>query len=370
MEAQMSTRRFSLALFLLTAPCFTLGCASDPKSNIWTNRPDPNAPPEGSPVALHGKLQVVGTQLQDEAGAPVQLKGVSSTNWETIPYGESKPALAYMRDNWKLSVIRAAMGVDSGTVSYLSNPTGAQSKVDEIVRHAIELGVYVLVDWHTEEAISQQAKAVAFFTAMAKEYAAFPNVIWEPYNEPNGPKGARYTWAQIKPYHEAVVAAIRAEDPDNLIVLGTPTWSQDVDQAALDPVAGTNLLYTLHFYSCTHAKQFRDKGDVAIAAGLALFVTEFGATYSDGGLAQNSHTYVCEDEANLWFAWMAQNNISGAAWKLDQCSDSSCILSSKAPLDGPWPDDMLSSDVGGAISPTGTGIAGGHGFFVVNWIRQ
>jgi hypothetical protein len=67
---------------------------------------------------------------------------------------------------------------------------------------------------------------------------------------------------------------------------------------------------------------------------------------------------------------MAQNNISGVAWKLDQYSDSSCILSSKAPLDGPWPDDMLSSDVGGAISPTGTGIAGGHGLFVVNWIRQ
>jgi endoglucanase len=366
MDAQVRTYTLSIAVFM--APWLTLACATDPTQGVpWTPPPVDTAAPEGSPVALHGKLKVVGTQLQDEAGAPVQLKGVSSTNWETIPYGESKPALAYMRDNWKLSVIRAAMGVDTGSAIYLSNPTGAQSKVDEIVRHAIELGVYVLVDWHTEEAISQQAQAVAFFSAMAQTYGAYPNVIWEPYNEPAGPKGARYTWAQIKTYHEAVVAAIRAVDPDNLIVLGTPNWSQYVDEAALDPVLGTNLLYTLHFYSCTHPQWLRSRGDTAIAAGLALFVTEFGATYSDGGLPPN-HNYVCEDETNLWFAWMAQNNVSGVAWKLDQCTHASCILGFNAPVNGPWPDNVLSTDTGGAV--LGAGIQGGHGLFVVNWLRQ
>jgi endoglucanase len=242
------------------------------------------------------------------------------------------------------------------------NPTALKAKVETIVQNAIELGVYVLVDWHTEKAVGQQAAAVAFFTEMAIKYGAYPNVIWEPYNEPNG-----FTWAQIKPYHEAVVAAIRAVDPDNLIVLGTPNWSQYVDEAALDPVVGTNLLYTLHFYSCTHTQSFRSRGDTAIAAGLALFVTEFGATFSDGGLAPN-HNYVCEDETNLWFAWMALNNISGVAWKLDQCSDASCILAANAPLNGPWPDNVLSTDAGGAV--LGAGIQGGHGLFVVNWIRQ
>ena len=53
----------------------------------------------------------------------------------------------------------------------------------------------MLVDWHTEHAVDQQDQAVAFFTAMAKNYGAYPNVIWEPYNEP-----ARQTWAQIKAY--------------------------------------------------------------------------------------------------------------------------------------------------------------------------
>jgi endoglucanase len=366
MDAQM--RSHSLSLVLFVAPLLTLACSSNPKDETWQIPPDAGTAPENSPVVIHGQLKVVGTQLQDQAGAPIQLKGVSSMwlNWESQPFAESKPALAYMRDNWKLSVIRSSMGTDASD-GYLSDPVDMQARVEHVVQHAIELGVYVLVDWHTERAVTQQAKAVEFFRAMASKYGAYPNVIWEPYNEPTA-----YSWKQIKVYHQAVVAAIRAVDPDNLIVLGTPNYSQEVEQAALDPLAGTNLLYTLHFYSCTHQQSVRDKGNTAIAAGLPIFITEFGATYADGGLATTipPHDYVCETEANLWFAWMAQNNISGVAWKLDHCTDASCILSANAPLDGPWTDDLLSTDAGGALSADGMGIQGGHGLFVVNWLRQ
>jgi Cellulase (glycosyl hydrolase family 5). len=289
---------------------------------------------------------------------------------ESQHYPESKKGLEYMRDNWKVSVIRAAMGVDASVGGYMANPTGIKKQVESMIHNAIDLGVYVLVDWHTEEAVNEQEAAVAFFTEMATKYGAYPNVIWETYNEPKG-----YAWDQIKPYHEAVVAAVRAVDPDNLIVLGTPNWSQRVDQAALDPVVGTNLLYTLHWYSCTHGQSFRAYGDTAIAAGIGLFVTEFGATFADGGTP--GRDYVCEDEANLWFAWMSQNNISGVAWKLDQCPDTSCLLNANAPLNGPWTDNKLSSDVGGALYTGGfvpgvlpTAIQGGHGLFVVNWLRR
>jgi len=237
------------------------------------------------------------------------------------------------------------------------------------VQNAIRAGVYVLVDWHTEQAVAQQPEAVAFFSAMAQKYGGFPNVIWEPYNEPRG-----YTWEQIKLYHEAIVETIRAFDPDNLIVLGTPTWSQDVDTASLSPVAppsgAQNLLYTLHFYSCTHKQWLRDKADVAIANGLPIFVTEFGATPADGGMAANGNNLVCRDEANLWFDWMAANNLSGVAWKLDQCAETSCILAHGPSTGGPWPDDKLANDLDGTVTSPGITQGGGHGLLVVDWIRQ
>jgi endoglucanase len=329
-----------------------------------------------NPVAMHGQLKVVGTTLEDQSGAPVQLKGVSSQwlNYESKTFPESKSAIQYARDNWKLSVIRAAMGVDAsqgylGTTAANANMAGMLSKVNTIVQNAIDLGIYVIVDWHTSDAVktngtTQTTQASDFFTMMATQYGSTPNIIYEDYNEPTG-----VTWAQIKPYHQAIVAAIRAVDPDNLIVLGTPNWSQDVDLAAADPVAGTNLLYTLHFYACTHGQSLINKANTALTMGLPLFITEFGATPSDGGVVKNGDNDVCEPETNVWFSWMAQNNISGASWKLDQCTDSSCILTADAPIDGPWTDNYLTQDTGGTPIDGGEK-GGGHGQFIVNWMRQ
>jgi hypothetical protein len=421
----MRSRSTAKVLLLPAAICLTLACAATPESDVWTS-PQPGSAPAGSPVALHGQLRVATTpvtgtgrpvgggenpaidagdpgidggmtgldggmtgldggksgpdaatqsvfsQIVDQHGTPYQLKGVSSQwlAWETKRFAESKKGLQFMRDNWKLSVVRAAMGTEENG-GYLNSPGAMRSQVESIIQHAITLGVYVIVDWHTEQAVNQQDAAVAFFTEMAKKYGAYPNVIWETYNEPRG-----FGWPQIKTYHEAVVAAIRAVDPDNLIVLGTPNWSQRVDEAAANPVAGTNLLYTLHWYSCTHGQSFRAYGNTAIAKGIALFVTEYGATFSDGGVP-SSHDYVCEDETNLWFDWMVQNNISGVAWKLDQCPDSSCILGASAGVDGPWTDDRLSTNVGGELytgalggGVSGSAHKGGHGLFIVNWLRQ
>jgi endoglucanase len=362
---------FSLPL-AMCALVTVLSCASDPTLPAPVVLPDAGGLAGGlTPVGVHGQLQVVGTQLVDQTGAPVQLKGVSSMwlNWESALYAESKSALQFMRDYWKLSVIRASMGTEAQHGYLSGGKTAMLNKVETIINNAIELGVYVLVDWHTEKAVDQQSDAITFFTTLAQKYGSYPNVIWEPYNEPNG-----YTWSQIKPYHEAVVDAIRAVDPDNVIVMGTPKWSQDVDVAALDPVSPTsgtaNLMYTLHFYACTHKQSLRDKADVAIAKGLALFVTEFGATPSDGGVPSNGDDYVCRDETNLWFDWMSTNNISGVSWKLDQCADTSCILSARAPVAGPWTDNVLTTDLNNATVVAGETQGGGHGLFVVDWIRQ
>ncbi|MEU7974501.1 cellulase family glycosylhydrolase [Micromonospora sp. NPDC049089] len=293
--------------------------------------PPPTTPPPttGTPVERHGQLRVCGTTMCDKNGARVQLRGISSMwlNWETAPYAENLSALRWMRDNWNLQVIRAAMGVEPAG-AYLSDPNKARAQVETIINNAVTAGVYVIVDWHAHEAQNNQSQAVAFFGDLARRYGHLPNVIWEPYNEP-----LQVSWTNvIKPYHQAVVSAIRAADPDNIVVLGTPTWSQDVDVAAASPVTGTNLMYTLHFYSCTHGASLRAKGDAAIRAGLALFVTEWGASNADGGLDGRA----CLPEAQSWIDWMKANGVSWTAWKLDVGTDTTNLLSPGAPVTGGW----------------------------------
>jgi endoglucanase len=288
-----------------------------------------------TPVELHGQLHVSGTELRDASDAKVQLKGVSSMwlNWEDDGYAESLTGLKWLRNNWHLSVIRAAMGVEPDG-AYLSDPVKAKQQVEQIVDNAIAAGVYVLIDWHDHNALDHQAQSVAFFSEIASKYAGIPNVLYEPFNEP-----LNLNWStQLKPYHESVVAAIRAVDPLNVIVLGTPNWSQDVDKAAQDPVAGDNLMYTLHFYACDHGPYLVTKGNIALSKGLALFVTEWGPTKADGGLDGN----VCLDKAQPWLDWLKLHGIGWTAWKFDNCTpDATCFLSVDAPVDGGWTSQYL-----------------------------
>jgi len=295
------------------------------------------APPADAqtPVGRHGRLHVDGPRLVDESGVPVQLKGVSTMwlNWEDR-YSSSREALQWMRDHWGVSVIRAAMGIEPDG-AYLTDPEPSWEHVRQVIQNAIDVGVYVVVDWHDHHAEQHQDQAVAFFSRIADEYGQSPNVLYETFNEP-----LDLDWSTvIKPYHEAVLGAIRARDPDNVAILGTRSWSQRVDEAASDRVAGINLMYTVHFYACDHRDYQRREAELAYAAGLPLFVTEWGATPADGGSRQ---PIVCEADAQLWHDWMDERSISWTAWKLDGCRDSSCFFNSRmAPVAGGWTDEWL-----------------------------
>jgi endoglucanase len=289
----------------------------------------------GSPVALHGQLSVRDGALVDASGAAVQLKGVSTMwlNWEQS-YASSKEGLRWLRDNWGLSVVRAAMGVDADG-GYLTNPAQMTNSVRRVVRNAIELGVYVIIDWHDHEGEAHIAEASEYFAQAAQEFGAYPNVFYETYNEP-----LRISWPDvIKPYHETVSAVIRQHDADNVIIMGTPFWSQAVNSAADDPVSGTNLMYTVHFYACEHRATQRLQAQYARDKQLAIFVTEWGATRADGGTDPNG--MVCTDEAQLWHDFMNAEGISWTAWKLDDCADLSCLFRTAAPANGGWTDEWL-----------------------------
>lgn len=305
--------------------------------------PDPDAPPKGSPVATHGKLSVDGLKLVDAAGDPIQLRGVSSMwlNWDGRGFATDYDGLKWMRDNWNLTVFRAAMGVEEDG-GYLADPTTMTGKTERIIQNAIDLGVYVLVDWHDHNAHMHQDDAEKFFAKITEKYGEYPNLIYETFNEPT-----KVSWTDtLKPYHERMLPVIRKNAPDSVVILGTPQWSQLVDEAAADPIDAENIMYTLHFYSCTHTQWLRDGADAALALGAPLFVTEWGATNADGGVSMKD---VCSDEAMLWHEWMNENSISWAAWKLDSCSDTSCFFSGSVPTSGGWTSASLS----------------GHGPFVV-----
>jgi endoglucanase len=288
--------------------------------------------PAGSPVALNGALSIVDGKVVGQHGNPVTLRGMSLFWSQWGPQYYTRETVDWLVDDWKVTAIRAAIAAE-GQDSALNHFDREIAKASTVIEAAAANGIYVLVDWHAHR--NHPDEAEAFLTEIARRYGELPNLIYEPFNEPlrDG-----VVWSRdVKPYHERMVAAIRAIDPDNVIILGTPSWSQDVDVAAQDPVAGENLGYTLHYYAGTHKDELRTKGDAALAAGLALMITEFGLVDADGDGPLDM------ESSEAWWSWAEANDISWLNWSLGDRDESSAALKPGTPPSGWRADDLTES---------------------------
>jgi endoglucanase len=288
-------------------------------------------------VEQHGQLSVKGTRIVDKNNNPVTLRGMSLywSQWQPAFYNSS--CIKWLRDDWKCTIVRPAMAVQAG--GYLTNPTAEVAKVKTVVQACIDLGIYVLIDYHeTENGMDNLSKAQAFFKDMAQLYGSYPNVIYELWNEPTN----AHSWATvIKPYHEAVIPVIRAIDPDNIIVCATRGWDQEVDEASLNPLDTSkfkNIVYTIHFYAATHKQMYRDKAQTALNNGIALFATEYGTTQATGTETMDTA------ETRLWYAFLDKNGIGSCNWSVSAIPEACAILPPNPPGDytkGGWAESSL-----------------------------
>ena len=288
-----------------------------------------------TPVERHGQLSVNGTDIVDKNGDKFQLRGISTHGIAWFPQYVNQEAFIYIRDEWKINAIRLAMYSDLNA-GYNED---IKNKVKQGVEYAKNAGLYVIIDWHIlsdGNPNMYKNEAIEFFKEMATLYKNDANVIYEICNEPNGD----VQWEKdIKPYAEDVIREIRNIDTDSIIVVGTPTWSQDVDVVAQSPITGySNIMYTLHFYAATHKDYLRQKMMTALNSGLPIFVTEFGICDASG------NGNLDEGEADIWINTLNEKNISWICWNLSNKNESSAILSSSTGKITGWTEDELSGE--------------------------
>ncbi|MCU0404436.1 MAG: glycoside hydrolase family 5 protein [Chitinophagaceae bacterium] len=280
------------------------------------------------PVKVHGALSVKGTQLVDASGKPYVLRGMS-LGWSCFhPQYYTAGVVKELHKNWNSSVVRAALGIEPKK-GYRDDPKGQRALIETVVDAAIKEGIYVIVDWHSHNINLAEAKE--FFDYMAARYGKYENVIWEVFNEPD-----HETWPEVKAYSEAIIAVIRKHDPDNIILVGSPRWDQEVQLPAADPIKGQiNLMYTMHFYAGTHKQWLRDRTDEAMKAGLPIFVSECA------GMEATGNGPVDEEEFRKFIDWMDARYISYLTWSVSDKDETCSVLKAGAPVNGQWNDDHL-----------------------------
>lgn len=280
------------------------------------------------PAEEDARLSVEGTFLMNGKGERVVLKGVSFGwhNWWPRFYNAS--VVKMLKDEWNCTVVRAAMGVEPDG-GYLTNPEKALDCIMTVADAAIENKMYVIIDWHSHGIHTEAAKD--FFTKMAHRYKDSPYVIYEIFNEP-----VEDSWDTVKAYSEEVIRAIRTVDADNLILVGTPHWDQDIHLAADNPIKEyDNIMYTLHFYAATHKQELRDRADYALSRGLPLFVSECAGMEASGDGPVN------QQEWDAWRGWMKKNDISWVCWSVSDKDETCSMVYADAPSEGKWTKSAL-----------------------------
>lgn len=316
------------------------------------------------PAADDGKLSALhldGTQLCDEAGNPIQLRGISTHGLAWFPQYVNEECFRMFKEEWNANIVRLAMyTAENGGYCTDGDKEALKQLVKDGVEYATNVGLYVIIDWHVlndQNPNTYKEDALVFFKEMSAEYKDYTNVIYEVCNEPNG----GVSWQEVKAYAEEVIEVIRENDDDAMIIVGTPNWSQYVDQAAADPITTSdNIMYALHFYAATHKENLRTQMKNAVNNGLPVFVSEYGICDASG------NGDIDEKQANAWVEAMDDLGISYVAWSLSNKNETSAIINSNCSksagftkddlsASGRWLYEMLTGKSAGDFTPSNAG---------------
>ena len=98
-----------------------------------------------TPVERYGALHLDGTKVCAEDGKGIQLCGMSSHGLHWYGKYANRDVMKWLRDDWNCDLWRSAMYIGGG--GYAQTPALA-NKMIESIDAAIELGMYIIVDWH------------------------------------------------------------------------------------------------------------------------------------------------------------------------------------------------------------------------------
>ncbi|WP_228409494.1 carbohydrate-binding domain-containing protein [Radiobacillus deserti] len=285
-----------------------------------------------------GALQIIDHNgmktLGDQNGNPIQLRGMSTHGLQWFPDILNKNAFSALANDWDANVVRLAMYV--GEDGYASNPEVIKQRVIDGIELAIANDMYVIVDWHVhapgDPTADVYSGAMDFFKEISSLYPNNPHIIYEVANEPNpnepGVTNDAAGWQVIKSYAEPIIQMLRDTGNENLVIVGSPNWSQRPDLAADNPIDDDNTIYTVHFYSGTHAPSDNslDRENVmsnaryAIENGVAVFASEWGTSEASG----NNGPFL--EEADAWIDFLNGNNISWVNWSLTNKNETSAAF--------------------------------------------
>lgn len=276
------------------------------------------------------QIKVSGNKFVTASNQPIVFQGLDTSD----PYklkNDNQWNKRYFQEmkNWGANIVRfpvhpanwRAMGSDA----YLH-------LLDEGIRWATELQLYVIIDWHSIGNLKAEKffrpsyettikETNDFWRTMAKRYGKNSTVaFFELFNEPvNNNEFGACTWAEWKALQEDMITVIRAEGALTVPLVAGFNWGYDLTEAGANPIAATGIGYVSHPYPQKREKPWADKWTKDwgfMAEKYPLILTEIGFS---GKEEKGAHIPVISDESygDAITAYCKEKGISYTVWCFD-----------------------------------------------------
>ncbi|MDC8773432.1 glycoside hydrolase family 5 protein [Roseateles albus] len=337
---KFAKRRFLLALACLVGSsglAFADGGASK-HAQAWQNSPGWWNSTEDLPSFDLGAsarqlplVKVQGNKFVNEQGAVVVFRGVNMSDPDKLEsQGQLSRAYFEAIQSWGANVVRIPVHPSAwqrrGKKGYLA-------LLDQSVRWINELGMYVIVDWHSignlkSELFQNSSYATSkgetfdFFRTVAARYKGVHTVaMYEVFNEPTvfGGRLGVVSWADWKAINEEAITIIQAHNADAISLVAGFNWAYDLSPVAMAPIERKQVAYVSHPYPMKVAAPYeenwqRDWGFVADK--YPVIATEIG--YQLAG-DKGAHIPVIDDGSYgpRITNYLGGKGISWVAWVFD-----------------------------------------------------
>jgi aryl-phospho-beta-D-glucosidase BglC (GH1 family) len=270
-----------------------------------------------------GRLQTRGSQIVDEHGKMVLLKGLMPPDPARLRSdGDfNQQFFAGMADAGA-NVIRIPVHPES----WVRDPDYLWRYLDPIVAWAGESNMYVILDWHYIGNVATGAGpqmpdldadprdlTLKFWRSTARYFRDTPHVIFEIFNEPQS-----ITAGEWQSSATGIIQAIRAQGAEQLVIVGGLDYGKDLSWVMEQPVEDENVAYASHIYPA-HPRSSWQHWFGEVAGKYPVVITEWGFMQDNG---EPSQAYLVGDQDSYgasFLNYLHEKNIGWVAcWYDDQ----------------------------------------------------
>jgi len=277
------------------------------------------------------RIQVQGNQFVDGRGQTIVLRGLNTSDPDNLA-NEGHWNKAYFQEmkNWGATVVRFPIHPTAwkkrGKKDYLR-------LLDKGVKWATELGMYVIMDWHSIGNLKEEKyqapmyqtdrnQTLKFWKIIARKYGNHPTVaFYELFNEPTlyGGKLGTCSWSEWKPMMEEIIQKIRKKGGKGIPLVAGFNWAYDLTEASENPIDAEGIGYVSHPYPQKRETPWEEKWTAdwgKMKAKYPLILTEIG--FCEEG-AKGAHIPVISDESygDAITDYCDEKDISYVVWVFD-----------------------------------------------------